>query len=291
MAEPEQRFFESQRLCLSYWDWGNEDRPPLVFVHGRRDHARSWDRVAAAFADDYHVVALDLRGHGDSGWVVGGQYSLPDSILDLVRLIEIVGSPAAVVSHSFGSQISLITAGTYPELVAALVVIDGTFTGQRDQHPEGMGPKWLREWTELVRGFEKTPPPTAYASIADAGKRMVEANPRLPAEMLPALAEHAVRPIEGGYFWKYDLWVHGRGAADIRRGEFPRFWEAITAPVLLIYGADSNIPTAGAELDAQYFKDARARVVANAGHWVHHDQFAIVVDELRTFLGRTYPAS
>jgi len=65
-------FIESQRIRISYWDWGNDGAPVLVLVHGGRDHARSWDRMAEALRGDYHVVALDLRGHGDSGWTPGG---------------------------------------------------------------------------------------------------------------------------------------------------------------------------------------------------------------------------
>ena len=99
-APPTQHFFESQRLRISYWDWGNADAPPLVLVHGGRDHARTWDRVAEAFRDQYHVVALDLRGHGDSQWAIGSQYGPPDVALDVLRMIEVVGAPARVIAHS-----------------------------------------------------------------------------------------------------------------------------------------------------------------------------------------------
>lgn len=75
MAEPRQQFYQSQRLRLSYWAWGADDAPPLILMHGGRDHARNWDRIAEAFRDDYHVVACDLRGHGDSEWAKGSMAS------------------------------------------------------------------------------------------------------------------------------------------------------------------------------------------------------------------------
>ena len=62
---PVSRIYVSQRLRLHYVDWGNEHKPPLVLVHGGRDHARSWDWVARDLRRDWHVVAPDLRGHGD----------------------------------------------------------------------------------------------------------------------------------------------------------------------------------------------------------------------------------
>src|SRR3546814_12717542 len=71
--------FISQRLKLHYVDWGNESAPPLLLVHGGRDHCRSWDWVAERLADRYHIIAPDLRGHGDSAWSPDGQYDMDRS--------------------------------------------------------------------------------------------------------------------------------------------------------------------------------------------------------------------
>ena len=67
MPDPENRFYESQGLKLHYADWGNENAPALILVHGGRDHCRSWDLIARSLQRHFHVVAPDLRGHGDSG--------------------------------------------------------------------------------------------------------------------------------------------------------------------------------------------------------------------------------
>ena len=58
---PTSHSYYSQRLRLHYVDWGNESAPPLLLVHGGRDHCRNWDWVARALRDDYHVIAPDLR--------------------------------------------------------------------------------------------------------------------------------------------------------------------------------------------------------------------------------------
>ena len=68
MPGPESHSYYSQRLRLHYVDWGNRDAPPLLLIHGGRDHCRNWDWVAQSFRDDYHIIAPDLRGHGDSQW-------------------------------------------------------------------------------------------------------------------------------------------------------------------------------------------------------------------------------
>src|SRR5262245_7396144 len=108
--------YVSQRLKLNYVDWGNEDAPTLLLVHGGRDHARSWDWVAEDLARDFHVIAPDLRGHGDSQWAVGSSYSLIDYVLDVAQLLKQVDRfPVAIIGHSLGGSVSLHYAGTYPD--------------------------------------------------------------------------------------------------------------------------------------------------------------------------------
>src|SRR5262245_60405649 len=63
---PASQHYISHRLRLHYVDWGNEDAPPLLLVHGGRDHCRNWDWVAERLRKDWHILAPDLRGHGDS---------------------------------------------------------------------------------------------------------------------------------------------------------------------------------------------------------------------------------
>ena len=70
---PTSHYFYSQRLKLHYVDWGNPDKPLLVLVHGGRDHCRNWDWVALDLRKHYHIIAPDLRGHGDSDWAIGSR--------------------------------------------------------------------------------------------------------------------------------------------------------------------------------------------------------------------------
>ena len=280
---PVQRFVESQRVRIACWDWGNEGAPPLVLVHGGRDHSRSWDRTAEALRDRYHVVAFDLRGHGDSDWTPGGNYGLPDNALDLVRVIESVGSPARVIAHSYGGSVSLVAAGAYPEHFASLVVIEGTHSlnpGEDDR----VGPAWVRRWGDRLRSFE-TQEPRVYADLESAEQRMKEANPRLPADILPGLAGYASRAVEGGLIWKYDLWVNDRTSMELRRSELPAFWEAITCPVLLLLGGESASRRRQHPAPENHIRGLRTVEIPEAGHWIHHDQPGAFLREVDAFLG------
>ena len=124
LASPTSQTFISQRLRLNYLDWGNRGKPTLVLVHGGRDHARSWDWVAQQLREDWHVVAMDHRGHGDSDWVSDGNYRSEDMVYDLAQFIHQLGvGPVTIVSHSMGGNVSLRYAGTFPDMVTKIVAI------------------------------------------------------------------------------------------------------------------------------------------------------------------------
>ena len=122
--EPISHFFYSDRLKLQFWDWGTEGKPALILVHGGLDHARNWDWVAKALRDDYHVYALDLRGHGNSAWAPGATYSVAEHVLDLSALLDIIDDfPIRLIGHSLGGGIVLHYCGVYPARVRKAVSI------------------------------------------------------------------------------------------------------------------------------------------------------------------------
>ena len=104
-ADPKDRFYEAQGLRLHYADWGSEAAPPLLLIHGGRDRCRSWDAVARALQPHFHVMAPDLRGHGDSDWAKGSSYSLSDYVYDLTCLVRSASvHQIAIVGHSMGGM-------------------------------------------------------------------------------------------------------------------------------------------------------------------------------------------
>ena len=123
---PASSYYVSQRLRLHFVDWGNEDKPPLVLVHGGRDHARNWDWVARELREDWHVIAPDLRGHGDSAWAIGGNYTVQEFVLDIAQLILTLDlAPVTLMGHSLGGSVVTHYASIYPESVSKLVSIEG----------------------------------------------------------------------------------------------------------------------------------------------------------------------
>jgi pimeloyl-ACP methyl ester carboxylesterase len=284
MSEPQQHFFESQRLKLNYWTWGDEAKPPLILVHGGRDHARMWDFVAERMTDTYYVLACDLRGHGDSEWSRGSHYGMPENMLDLAALIDLVGGRATVVGHSFGGGITLMTAGTFPDHFERVVSIEGAGAWASEQPIE---PDELRKWAEQSRSVTEGSS-RVYPTIETARDRMHEANPHLTPELAMHLASWGARSVEGGYMWKFDPWIYARSPLhSLRFSELEAVWADISAPVLHVNGSESHFnraSVAGRPVES-YFADARAVTIEGAGHWAHHDQLDKTVAVIRSFLG------
>ena len=123
---PTSHSYFSQRLRLHYLDWGNDDGADMLLIHGVHDHCHSWDWLAQSLRDRFHVVAPDLRGHGDSEWTLGSPYSYLEYVQDIAQLVQQRHlAPLTLVSHSLGGTIASIFAGTYPEFVSRLVIIEG----------------------------------------------------------------------------------------------------------------------------------------------------------------------
>ena len=229
----------SQRLRLHYIDWGNTEAPPMLLLHGGRDHCRSWDWIARQFSDDWHVIAPDLRGHGDSDWVADGNYEMAAYLYDIDQLIFQQNlSPVMIVAHSLGGNIALRYSGLYPENVHAVVAIEGL----------GLSPKMqaeLRErsLTERLKGWIKKRRDLAgrlsrkYASIEEAVKRMKDENQHLTEEMATHLTAYGVNQNEDGTFsWKFDNYVRSWPAYDMPATEVEGLWGQIDCPTLLIHG-------------------------------------------------------
>ena len=285
---PLSRIFLSQRLKLHYLDWGNEEKPLLLLVHGGRDHARSWDWVAADLRRDFHVIAPDLRGHGDSAWAVGSIYSLIDYVLDVAQLLKVVDRfPVTIVGHSLGGSISLHYTGIYPDRVAKVVAIEGLgpspkmIESFKDTPAHERMLTWVREMQSLARRR-----PHHYATLAEAIARMREANPRLTEEQARHLTMHgAQREEDGSYRWKFDNHTRAVSPYLFNVTDARDIWGRITCPTLLVRGTESWASDPSLDGRAAAFQNARVENVAGAGHWVHHDQLAEFLRLTRAFLG------
>jgi pimeloyl-ACP methyl ester carboxylesterase len=286
---PTSRIFFSQRLRLHYVDWGNAAAPPLILLHGGRDHCRNWDWVAQELRSDWHIIAPDLRGHGDSQWSQDGTYMMAGYIYDLAQVIhQLKLAPVTIIAHSLGGNIALRYAGLYPEHVAKLVAIEGlgpspTTLARRlaKAFPERMR-SWIAEQRSLSGRLARR-----YASIEDALRRMQEANTHLTPEQASHLTQHGVNQNEDGtYSWKFDNYVRSWPPYDMTSAEVEALWGRIACATLLVYGRESAASNPLQDGRIRLFHNAKVVSIEGAGHWVHHDRLAEFLALARSFLAR-----
>lgn len=284
---PTSNSFISQRLKLHYADWGNRDAPPLLLVHGGRDHCRSWDWVADRLADRYHIIAPDLRGHGDSAWAPDGNYEMGAFVYDLAQLIHQLDlAPVTIVAHSMGGNIALRYTGLYPANVKKLVAIEGLGPSPKIMAERAAKPfaDRFRKWIDDKRQAAGRQP-RRYATLDDALARMAAENAYLTPEQARHLTIHGInRNEDGSWSWKFDNYLNVWPIVDLPQNDIELLWSAITCPTLLLYGADSwaSNPEKDGRLD--HFRTAKVIEFENAGHWLHHDQFERFMSTLEAFL-------
>lgn len=287
ISGPTSHRFISQRQQLHYVDWGNSEAPPLILVHGARDHCRSWDWVAQDLRNDWHVIAPDLRGHGDSAWSPEGNYNMMSFTYDLTQLIHQLNlAPVSIVAHSLGGAISLRHTALFPDTVTKLVAIEGLGP------PPALLAQWaakslaerLREWISDKRAASGRSP-RRYKSLEEAYERMKNENNYLSSEQASHLTKHGISQNEDGTFsWKFDNYLHVMSPLEALREDLPTLWGSISCPTLLLYGADSWASNPLEDGRADYFNNARVEVYEKAGHWLHHDRTDKFIADVRAFL-------
>jgi pimeloyl-ACP methyl ester carboxylesterase len=285
-AEPAAHAFTSQGLKLNYLDWGHPEAPIALLAHGVRDHARSWDWTAhALLKDGWRVVALDLRGHGDSDWSPDGAYLSSYQVQDLADLIDHLGAPQlSIIGHSFGGTISARFAAMFPERVRKLVIIDGMGPGPENfERWNRKGPvARTREWLEQRRKTAAAPP-TLFRTIEEAISRLADLHPHLSPDQAEHLARYGVRRAPGGWTWKSDPLMSFFPPEDYY-ADTADVWNSLACPTLIFWGAKSFTVDPIADGRAALVRDGRTVVYEDAGHWPHHERFDDFCAELRAFL-------
>jgi len=202
---------------------------------------RSWDHLARALQRKFHVVAPDLRGHGESEWATGSSYSLADHVYDLTRLVKAAGfEKVSVVGHSMGGMVSLTYAGVFPGKVSRLVVLDGVtnYPARLVKPADVRIAEWTSDLDDLAQ-TENTP--------------VMRRSPMAPSEsfiatgILRATRRCIWRPrpepkSDGTYGWKFDPYLRARAPYRLSLEDHIGLWSRIACPTLLVSGSEKFLP-------------------------------------------------
>ena len=293
LAAPDRALFaDVNRTSLRVWQWGNPADPPVVMVHGAFDHGRMFDGLAPRVAElGFHAVAVDMRGHGDSGPLWSGNAWLQMN-LDLGMLARQLGAPVRFIGHSFGGGQALCAASAFPDDVKWVVNIDGL--GPPPAAFEARDPveATTNAFATIERVWERGP--RQYPSRDDMAQRRRKINLRMSEEWAAHLVEHGARPgRDGGFEWKFDpmfnVGLGGPFSIEMLLAEY-RF---VQCPVLAITGSEedtwSDLSADDIEQRLAAIGDARHVEIAGAGHYVHLEQPDAVVECIREFVDEVEP--
>ncbi len=283
-------------IALAWREWHLGGSEALVLLHGFLDQAASFRPLVDALAARglrRRVFALDFRGHGRSGWNGPAQsYHFPEYVGDLDGWLEhleregAADGPIDLLGHSMGGTVACYYAGTWPERVRRLILVEGLGPPSL---PFEEGPERLRVWREGVRRYRGRGH-RVYPDIAAAAARLREGNPRLGEALALELASEGTRPVEGGVVWRFDPRHKVRSAVPFHEARLLPFLERITAPVLSVEGSESGkVPEW--EMRRRRIPRCTRRTVEGAGHMVHHDAPEALAAVVTEFLGGAAPGA
>lgn len=248
----------------------------VVLVHGYMDAGGTWDLVAPALAaKGFRVLAPDMRGFGDGARAPqGSYYHFVDYVFDLADLVDTLspGEPIALVGHSMGGTIATLFAGTFPERVARLALVEGV--GPPD-NPHEVGPIRMRGWIEQVRAARARGKGRPTFSEDEALRRMAanhpSVDPKVLAHRLPHLAADAGTG-DGRVAWHFDPLHRTTAPMPFFAKLFIEFAKKVTCPVLFVSGGPLGYhPPDEAERIAAFAHCKHVDLPA-AGHMVHWTQ-------------------
>jgi pimeloyl-ACP methyl ester carboxylesterase len=137
-------------MRFHYTEWGSRTAPPMLMLHGLNVQCHTWDPFARALADRYHIICMDLRGHGDSDWSKAG-YRVRSFASDVHKLIEALGlGPVHLVGHSNGVRVGIAVAAERPETVRSLTLSDA---GPANSPSGAVAMRDFIQATTNLRGF------------------------------------------------------------------------------------------------------------------------------------------
>ena len=233
LVQPKSMQVSVNGLDLHYLDWGNVGAPPVVCVHGYTSSAEAFNALARHFHDRFHIVAPDVRGHGESAWSPDGAYQYRDQVADLAGLVDQLGlARFTLIGTSMGGIIAMAFAAAHAARLVGLVIND-------------IGPdveEGSQRITQMVGGR-----PDEFATLEDAMAYRREISPVTASRPMSDQREVALgvlrQQADGRWVWKMDpAYIRQR----VQHGAPPRpaLWpvlKSLPCPTLVVWGTESDV--------------------------------------------------
>ncbi len=272
--QPADCFVHANGLNFHYLEWGSPDRPALVLLHGMGQTCHTWDFFSKAMSAHFRVLAFDQRGHGDSDWSPGRDYSRRAMVEDVAAFASGVGLQRFFLAGmSMGGMNSMVFAADHPERVEALVVVD-------------IGPRIEKEGVRHIRDFMANN--VEFENLDEAAAVIHRFNPRRPLEAIRRYTcVYNLKQLPNGkWTWKYDSYFReGHRPPDAQmHDQLAAAAQRICCPTLVVKGAESDVFSLDGARELQSLvPGARFTLVPGAGHSVMGDNPAGFEAAVRDF--------
>lgn len=285
--EPRHETLRIRGLDTRVTRWGPQPaagEAPVVLLHGWLDTGTTFQFLVDAFARDHPLLAIDWRGFGGSQWPQDG-YWFPDYIGDLEALLDTLSpaAPVQLVGHSMGGNVACLYAGARPLRVRCIANLEG-FGMPRTQPAQV--PQRVRQWLDELKHF---PAPRDYDSFESLGAVIRSRHPRIDDAHAGFIARQWAHFAGGRVRLSGDPRHRRVNPVLYKREDAEALWREITAPVLLVLGAESNLlARLGADGTPQALQaalpTAQIATVPGAGHLLHFEQPERVAALVEAFL-------
>ncbi len=263
-----------------------ESAPPsgltIVLLHGFMDAGATWDLVAPALTRGGHeVVAPDLRGFGLSDFVgPGGYYHFPDYVADLAELVDALAPRRlAVVGHSMGGTVAAYYAGTFPQRVERLALLEGMGPIATEPH---LAIDRMTAWLRTLREVPRLPKP--LTSLQEAIERLSLHHPKVAREVIESRARLLTRANEAGRLvWAYDPLHRTTAPTPFQVDAFKAFLRRIDCPTLVVSGGPAGWHPPDEADRLSCLPHASRFELPTAGHMMHWTEPTLLGDRLSTF--------
>ncbi len=263
------KFIVVNGIRLHYLDWGSAAKPPFIMLHGISRVAHQFDHLAPRFTADYHVMAIDMRGHGDSAWSPEGAYLVEDYVKDLEAFADQLNLRGlTLLGNSTGGRVVQVYAGLHPDRMAKLI-------------SEDVGPE---RTTDIAAAFARQVQQEAngWANEEELVAQLIKSNAKTPEPILRSYAHYgAQQRADGRIVWKRD--------PNLAKGFVPtelwRFVREIKCPTLYILGGASRIVPAETQIELKKtIPGVQIVVMPGLGHYPDQESTEEFLKIARAFL-------
>ncbi|MDA0352994.1 MAG: alpha/beta hydrolase [Chloroflexi bacterium] len=278
-TKPREDFVEANGLRFRIREWGDtRTKHAVLLLHGYAETSEIWLDVGPDLGREFRVIALDLRGHGQSSYATNQDYSRTAQVEDLEAIVEQLGlRSVTLVGHAMGGADAICYAAEHPESVSALVLVE-------------TAPEVLRSGMEALRRLVGTA--DQFGSLEEAIEAFRPFYPYATTEQLERRALGALKSNNGAYVWDFDPVFRDATARPIEpdpgQRRFHDLWECadrLQCPMMIVRGAETDMltPEAIQRLHRRVV-GSRVSLIEEAGHPVPTDQPSMLALNIREFL-------